>query len=58
MIKYELEADFVFHLNDIRYVLIEIKLGSKKNELGLKHLDGMIREHNKNERCANLGYIV
>ena len=36
--KYGLEADAVLHLDDGRYALIEIKLGSKQIEDGAKHL--------------------
>ena len=36
--KYGLEADAVLHLEDGRYALIEIKLGSKQIEDGAKHL--------------------
>lgn len=36
--RYGLEADAVLHLNDGRYALIEIKLGSKEIEEGAKHL--------------------
>ena len=36
--KYDLEADAVLHLEDGKYALIEIKLGSKQIEDGAKHL--------------------
>lgn len=36
--RYGLEADAVLHLDDGRYALIEIKLGSKEIEEGAKHL--------------------
>ena len=36
--KYGLKADAVLHLEDGRYALIEIKLGSKQIEDGAKHL--------------------
>ncbi len=36
--RYNLEADCVLHLDDSRYALIEIKLGSKEIEEGAKHL--------------------
>jgi len=36
--KYGLEADAVLHLDDGRYALIEIKLGSREIEEGAKHL--------------------
>lgn len=50
--RYGLEADWVLHLGDGRYALIECKLGSKEIEDGAKHLaelKGLIREHNKAE---------
>jgi len=48
--RYGLEADFVLHLDDGRYALIECKLGSKDIEDGARHLLEMkrlIAEHNK-----------
>ena len=47
-----LEADFVLHLEDGRYALIECKLGSKEIEEGASHLlelKRLIREHNQRE---------
>ena len=51
--RYDLEADFVLHLEDGRYALIECKLGSGEIEDGAGHLlelKRLIREHNKNEK--------
>ena len=48
--RYGLECDCVLHLNDGRYALIEIKLGSKDIEDGSKHLlkiKELIIEYNK-----------
>ena len=47
--RYDLEADFVLHLEDGRYALIECKLGSNEIEEGASHLlelKRLIREHN------------
>ena len=51
--RYGLEADFVLHLEDGRYALIECKLGSKEIEEGAAHLlelKKLIHEHNKREK--------
>lgn len=51
--RYGLEADFVLHLEDGRYALIECKLGSKEIEDGANHLlelRDLIRAHNKQEK--------
>lgn len=51
--RYGLEADFVLHLEDGRYALIECKLGSHEIEEGAKHLlelKKLIREHNEKEQ--------
>jgi len=51
--RYDLEADFVLHLEDGRYALIECKLGSKEIEEGASHLlelKRLIREHNEKEK--------
>ncbi len=51
--RYGLEADFVLHLDDGRYALIECKLGSRDIDEGSKHLleiKKLICEHNKGER--------
>ena len=51
--RYGLEADFVLHLEDGRYALVECKLGSKEIEDGAGHLlelRRLIREHNRNEK--------
>ena len=50
--RYGLEADFVLHLNDGRYALIECKLGSRDIEEGASHLLEMrdlIVKHNQTE---------
>lgn len=39
--KWGLEADIVLHLEDGRYTLIEVKLGSREIEEGAKHLVSM-----------------
>lgn len=51
--RYGLEADFVLHLEDGRYALIECKLGSNEIEEGAKHLielKQLIRKHNETEK--------
>lgn len=51
--RYDLEADWVLHLSDGRYALIECKLGSSEIEDGAKHLlelKRLIREHNEKEK--------
>ncbi len=51
--RYGLEADFVLHLEDGRYALIECKLGSREIEDGAFHLleiQNLIREYNKQEK--------
>lgn len=51
--RYDLEADFVLHLEDGRYALIECKLGSNEIEDGAGHLlelKRLIREHNEKEK--------
>ena len=51
--RYGLEADFVLHLEDGRYALVECKLGSKEIEDGAAHLlelKNLIHEHNVNEK--------
>jgi len=51
--RYDLEADFVLHLEDGRYALIECKLGSKEIEEGASHLlelKRLISEHNEKEK--------
>ena len=50
--RYGLEADAVLHLEDGRYALIEIKLGSAEIEEGASHLfeiKRLVAEHNKAE---------
>ena len=49
--RFNLEADAVLHLEDGRYALIEMKLGSKQIDEGAKHLikiRNLIRKHNIN----------
>ena len=51
--RYDLEADFVLHLEDGRYALIECKMGSNEIEEGASHLlelKRLIREHNEKEK--------
>ena len=51
--RYNLEADWVLHLGDGRYALLECKLGSGEIEEGAGHLvelKRLIREHNKEEK--------
>lgn len=51
--RYNLEADWVLHLGDGRYALLECKLGSGEIEEGTAHLvelKRLIREHNKEEK--------
>ena len=51
--RYDLEADFVLHLKDGRYALIECKLGGKEIEKGASHLikiRDLIREENIKEK--------
>ena len=51
--RYDLEADFVLHLEDGRYALIECKLGSNEIQEGASHLlelKRLIREHNEKEK--------
>lgn len=51
--RYGLEADWVLHLGDGRYALIECKLGSREIEAGAKHLvelKRLIHEYNKEEK--------
>lgn len=50
--RYGLEADAVLHLEDGRYALIEIKLGSVEIEEGASHLleiKRLVAEHNETE---------
>lgn len=50
--RYDLEADWVLHLGDGRYAVMECKLGSQEIEDGAGHLvelKRLIREHNKKE---------
>ncbi len=50
--KFDLEVDAVLHLRNGKYALIEIKLGSKGIEKGIKNLlkvKELIIEHNKKE---------
>ena len=55
--RYGLEADWVLHLYDERYALIECKLGSKEIEEGAGHLNEihrLIREKNLKEKQVPL----
>lgn len=55
--KFGLEADAVLHLDDGRYALIEVKLGSKAIEEGAKHLcelKNLIRRYNETEQQTKL----
>lgn len=55
--RYGLEADWVLHLDDERYALIECKLGSKEIEEGAGHLNEihrLIREKNLKEKQVPL----
>lgn len=50
--RYDLEADFVLHIDDLRYALIECKLGSQEIEDGASHLvelRDLVRKHNVTE---------
>lgn len=50
--RYGLESDVVLHLEDGRYALIEVKLGSNEIDDGAKHLceiERLISEYNMNE---------
>ena len=50
--RYDLEADFVLHIDDLRYALIECKLGSQEIEDGASHLvelRDLVRQHNVTE---------
>lgn len=45
-------ADFVLHIDDLRYALIECKLGSQEIEDGASHLvelRDLVRQHNVTE---------
>ncbi|MBR5747482.1 MAG: ATP-binding protein [Prevotella sp.] len=51
--RYGLESDWVLHLGDGRYALVECKLGSSEIEDGASHLvelKKLIREYNKKEQ--------
>lgn len=51
--RYGLEADFVLHMDDGKYALVECKLGSKEIEEGAGHLlelKRLIRQHNEQEK--------
>ena len=55
--RYNLEADFVLHLDDGRYALIECKLGSRDIEEGAQHLiqlKDLIRKFNKENTLTQL----
>lgn len=51
--RYGLEADIVLHLDDVRYALVECKLGSRDIEEGATHLleiKRLIRQKNETEK--------
>ncbi len=53
--RYGLEADFVLHLKDGRYALIECKLGSSEIEQGAKHLlqlNQLLQQHNSDNAAC------
>lgn len=55
--RYGLEADFVLHLRDGRYALVECKLGSSQIEQGAEHLlklQSLVEEHNRTEQQCPL----
>lgn len=55
--RYGLEADCVLHLQDGRYALIEIKLGSRQIEQGAKHLislSDLIKEKNEASKGSKI----
>lgn len=55
--RYGLEADCVLHLQDGRYALIEIKLGSRQIEPGAKHLislSDLIKEKNEASKGSKI----
>ncbi|MFA6861832.1 MAG: DUF4143 domain-containing protein [Bacilli bacterium] len=55
--RYGLESDFVLHLEDGRFALIEVKLGSAEIEDGAKHLlkiEKLIIEYNLKEKQCPL----
>lgn len=59
--KFGLEADAVLHLDDGRYALMEIKLGSKEIEEGAKHLcelKRLIRAHNESGQLREPDLLV
>ena len=55
--KFGLESDIVLHLDDGRYALIEVKLGSRDIESGAKHLimlKSLIHNHNEENSGGSL----
>ena len=55
--KFGLESDIVLHLDDGRYALIEVKLGSRDIENGAKHLielKSLIHNHNEESSIGSL----
>lgn len=55
--KFGLESDIVLHLDDGRYALIEVKLGSRDIESGAKHLielKSLIHNHNEESSIGSL----
>lgn len=57
--RYGLEADFVLHLEDGRYALIECKLGERGIEEGIEHLVKLrsLIERNNSKADGKAGYI-
>ena len=59
--RYGLEADCVLHLEDGRYALIEVKLGTSEIEDGAKHLleiERLINERNATEKQCPIALPV
>ncbi len=55
--KFGLESDIVLHLDDGRYALIEVKLGSRDIEEGANHLvelKSLIHRHNEENNSSKL----
>ncbi len=55
--RYDLEADAVLHLENGKYALIEMKLGSNEIDNGAEHLnkiEKLIKEHNENEKQVQI----
>lgn len=55
--RYGLEADAVLHLEDGRYGLLEIKLGSNEVEMGARHLceiESLVKKANETEKQVKI----